>query len=346
MLPEQIKNQLNILKEEIQQATDIALFGHENIDPDSAWAMLWFGLVLEKLGKHVSYFTSIAPTESNQFMHWIKKIKTNFDYGKYDLIFFVDFSGYERISWITKDHESYFDTKKKIIIDHHIETEEKPNSFVLRDIDSGSTCGLCYEIVSTLWNEYIDKESATLRYTWLLTDTGNFMRSKDAQRDYSIAGNLINLWADKDSIIKNLYFCSHHWLIDMASTTLGRAKILWDVVYTWYTQEELDNFGISDDEIEKAHMLLRWLKNIPIFLRLRKDWNQWKWSLRSAWDAEGNRYNVERIASSFPRWGGHIYASWFSIDAVPELWLEDNVQEILKHIQKQIDIQKTNRKVQ
>ena len=346
MLPEQIKNQLHILKEEIEQAANIALFGHENIDPDSAWAMLWFGHILEKLGKQVSYYTSTATTESNWFMKWIEKVKTAFDYEKYDLLFFMDFSGYERIPWITKDHENYFDTTKKIIIDHHIETEEKPHSFILRDVDSGSSCGLCYEIVSMLREEYIDKESATLRYTWLLTDTGNFMRSKDAQRDYSIAGNLINLWADKDSIIKNLYFCSHHWLIDMASTTLGRAKILWDVVYTWYTQEELDNFGISDDEIEKAHMLLRWLKNIPIFLRLRKDWNQWKWSLRSAWDAEGNRYNVERIASSFPRWGGHIYASWFSIDAVPELWLEDNVQEILKHIQKQIDIQKNNRKVQ
>lgn len=343
MLPKQIEEKLDSFKEQINHANTIALFGHESIDPDSLWAMLWLGNIFERLGKRVTYYTTTPPSESNWFMDWIEKIQTVFDYGKYDLVCFIDFSSYERILWMTRNHEEYFNNAKKIIIDHHIETEEKPNSFILRDIESSSTCGLCYEITSLLWKDMLDGRNATLRYTWLLTDTGNFMRSKNAKRDYSIAGSLIDLWADKEKVIRNLYYSSHDWLIEMTRTVFERAKISWDIVYTWYTQEELDTFGVSDDEIEKAHMLLRSIENIPIFLRLRKDFNQRKWSLRSGRDKDGNRYNVESIASSFPTWGGHVYASWFSVDVVSELWLEDNVQQILQQVQTQIDSQKNNK---
>gem|GEM_PF-3670232 len=48
-------------------------------------------------------------------------IHTDFNYNdRRDLIIFVDFHEYKRIGKITAGHESYFDSRDLVIIDHHI----------------------------------------------------------------------------------------------------------------------------------------------------------------------------------------------------------------------------------
>jgi hypothetical protein len=49
----------------------------------------------------VSYFTPTQPSKIFDFLKATKKIKTEFDYGTYDLLVFVDFSAYKRIDEFT-----------------------------------------------------------------------------------------------------------------------------------------------------------------------------------------------------------------------------------------------------
>lgn len=76
----------------LKKSKSIALFGHTNPDGDCIGSMLGLGKILEKQGKKVSYFTPTKPSKLFHFLPDIKKIKSDFDEKKYDLLVFVDFS--------------------------------------------------------------------------------------------------------------------------------------------------------------------------------------------------------------------------------------------------------------
>jgi phosphoesterase RecJ-like protein len=79
-------------KHMIENAKKIAIFGHMSPDGDCIGAMLGLGRLLEKQKKNVSYFVPNKPSKVFDFVKNIKRIKTNFDYGNYDLLIFVDFT--------------------------------------------------------------------------------------------------------------------------------------------------------------------------------------------------------------------------------------------------------------
>ena len=81
-----------IAKHMIENAKKIALFGHMSPDGDCIGAMLGLGKLLEKQKKKVSYFVPNKPSKVFDFIQGIKKIKSNFEYKKYDLLIFVDFT--------------------------------------------------------------------------------------------------------------------------------------------------------------------------------------------------------------------------------------------------------------
>ena len=60
---------LEKIKQEIENANTIAVFGHEVIDWDALGAILGFGRLLEKQWKTISYFTPNKPSHVFDFLH-------------------------------------------------------------------------------------------------------------------------------------------------------------------------------------------------------------------------------------------------------------------------------------
>jgi nanoRNase/pAp phosphatase (c-di-AMP/oligoRNAs hydrolase) len=143
-------NLTQTIKNTLEQAQTIAIFGHQSIDGDALGAMYGLGLQLEKQGKQISYFTPDAPSPLFTFLG-INNLQLSFDYGKYDLIVFVDFTEYSRIAKFTAGFESYFDEQQKIIIDHHLFEKSLPNAVIYRDEIAMSTCELIFELTSKRW---------------------------------------------------------------------------------------------------------------------------------------------------------------------------------------------------
>lgn len=85
------------IKQALEQAKKIAVFGHEHIDGDALGAILAMGKLLEKQGKEVSYFTPHQPSCIFDFLKREEKVQTEFDYEDYDLLVFLDFNQYARI---------------------------------------------------------------------------------------------------------------------------------------------------------------------------------------------------------------------------------------------------------
>lgn len=71
-------------------------------DGDCIGSMLGLGRLLEKQKKNVSYFVPNKPSKVYGFIKNIKRLKSNFDYKKYDLLLFVDFTGIDRMGIISQ----------------------------------------------------------------------------------------------------------------------------------------------------------------------------------------------------------------------------------------------------
>jgi len=88
----EMKKNSNTVKHMIEKSNKIALFGHMSPDGDCIGAMLGLGRLLEKQKKKVSYIVPNKPGKTFDFVKGIKRLKSNFDYKKYDLLIFIDFT--------------------------------------------------------------------------------------------------------------------------------------------------------------------------------------------------------------------------------------------------------------
>ncbi len=326
-------DQLHHFKDKVDTAQTVAIFGHHWVDGDAVWAMLGLGKILEKLEKKVSYFTSVAPSSSFAFVQHIEKIQATFDYGVYDLIIFVDFTGYNRISWITKGHEDYFNNANLIVIDHHIDDDFmqiSPTAVIYKEVDASSCCEIILEMCESLRPDLIDAEIATHWYMGLVTDTGGFQFEKDSVKTFSHAITLVKYWADKAWLIQKLFNSTPHSLLDFMKLVTPRIQFSWHICSVRYTLEELAWLGLSQEQAESVMIFIRSIYGIAVYAELRVSTEHIKISLRS-WYTDTGRLDVQKIALTLGG-GWHMYAAWCAKLRDPQLPIEQQISTIIDHL--------------
>ncbi|MEI6672616.1 MAG: DHH family phosphoesterase [bacterium] len=163
-----------------------------NPDGDCIGAMLGLGRLLEKQKKNVSYFVPNKPSKIFNFIKEIKRIKSNFDYKKYDLLIFVDFTGIDRMGIVSQANPTYFDTIPRIVFDHHIANGIE-KGILVKDTKSISTCEILFEQTHKWWPELYDKTIATYLYLGITSDSGNFLFGEDHIRIFTNVVKLLKL---------------------------------------------------------------------------------------------------------------------------------------------------------
>ena len=297
------------LKIRLEQAQNIAIFGHQSIDGDAIGSMFWLGLQLEKLWKNISYFTPDAPSQIFDFLE-LKNLQTEFDYWNYDLIVFVDFSTYNMIRKFSEWHEEYFDNQQKVIIDHHIFSTKLPNSLEFRDDSSISAAQLVFELTNEWWSDLIDSHIATLFLTWIMTDSGNF-RFDEWPESIRVSRNnlaLLEKWAKKKLIIDNIFRSKSYEDLEFMQIILGRMQKVDDIVYSRYSQAELERFWLHPDSADYALYLIWDIKDQQLVILWKEKDDYIKISLRGKW-----KYNCRDIAREFG-WWWHANAAGCSIE--------------------------------
>ena len=312
----------------LESSNKIAIFWHENIDWDCIWSMLWLWTLLEKQWKKVSYFTPSEPSKIFNFLPDVRKIKTHFDYGKYDLLIFTDFTWYSRISKFTENRQEYFDNNNLIIIDHHPENSTPKHAILKKDIHSISACEIVFETTYKRRKKYYNEEIATYLYLWLTTDSGNFRFDQWVQtpRILKNALNLINLWADKKSIVENIFRTKTFQSIKFMQKVLDRMVQDWNIVYSYYQDSELSKYKLDEEEAVYWQFVMQDIMGPDIVVLFKKIWKYIKWSIRS------KKADVSKIAQSFG-WWWHRNASGFKVDFQ---WnFNKEIKEIIRKIKAQ-----------
>lgn len=193
----------------------------------------------------------------------------------------------------------------RIVIDHHVPTEEPAGDIVLADTAACATGELLYDFAVVL-GLTIDDRVAEALYTAILTDTGGFRYSNTSPRAHAIAAQLIDVGVDPEHTYRRIY----------ASLSPGRLHLLRDALDTlgvdsdfglaWVsvTNEAMDRYGVSSDDLDGIVEHPRSVAGTRVALFFRDlGYGKVKVSFRSTGDVD-----VNELARQFGG-GGHEKAS-------------------------------------
>lgn len=193
----------------------------------------------------------------------------------------------------------------RIVIDHHVPTDEPAGDIVLADTTACATGELLYDMAMVLKLE-LDLAIAEALYTAILTDTGGFRYSNTTPRAHAIAAQLIAFGVDPELTYRRIY----------ASLSPGRLQLLRDALDTlgvdskfglsWVsiTNDAMDRYGVGSDDLDGIVEHPRSVAGTRVALFFRDlGYGKVKVSFRSTGDVD-----VNALARQFGG-GGHEKAS-------------------------------------
>lgn len=195
------KNDLEILKVEIEASHSIAIVSHNNPDGDNLGSLLAAGLSLEKMGKSVLFVKADIIPEDYMFLPGIEKLsKLDSNIGTIDLLMVLDSSDPDRLG----ENKILIENSKKVVnIDHHrSNTEFGDINIVLPELSS--TGEILFELLRQL-DLPVDKDVATLVYVAISTDTGRFSYQGVNGRTHETVARLYDYGIDAYKINTELY---------------------------------------------------------------------------------------------------------------------------------------------
>lgn len=193
----------------------------------------------------------------------------------------------------------------KLVIDHHIASDEPAGDIALADTSACATGELVFDFARELGLE-IGPEIATALYAAILTDTGGFRYSNTTPRCHAIAGMLLAAGVDPEGMYTRIY----------ASVPMGKLRLLGEALATleadldhglaWLSvdADALERFGLRSEDLEGIVEHARSISGTRIALFFRDlGHGKVKVSFRSTGDAD-----VNALARRFGG-GGHAKAS-------------------------------------
>jgi phosphoesterase RecJ-like protein len=220
-----------------------------------------------------------------------------------DVLIVVDISDVNRLGVLTDTVRRL--SIPKLVIDHHIATDEPAGGIILSDTTACATGELVFDLASEL-GLAITPPVATALYAAILTDTGGFRFSNTNPRSHAIAAELLATGVDPEEMYRRIY----------ASVSLGRLQLLRDALATLEVDDEhgvawisvpagaLERYDLNSEDLEGIVEHPRSLSGTRLALFFRDlGYGKVKVSFRSTGDVDVNRF-----ARQFGG-GGHARAS-------------------------------------
>jgi phosphoesterase RecJ-like protein len=136
-----------------------------------------------------------------------------------DLLIVLDISDVKRLGALAEAVRKL--TVPRLVIDHHIASEDKAGDVILADTTACATGELVYDLAYELGFEITPRIARSL-YSAILTDTGGFRFSNTTPRSHAIAADLLAAGVDPEELYQRVY----------ASAPAGRVRLLAEVLQT------------------------------------------------------------------------------------------------------------------
>ena len=136
-----------------------------------------------------------------------------------DLLIVLDISDVKRLGALADTVRAL--TVPRVVIDHHIPSDDRAGDIVLADTTACATGELVYDLACELEFDVTPVIAKSL-YSAILTDTGGFRFSNTSPRCHAIAAELLSQGVDPEEIYQKVY----------ASAPAGRVRLLAEVLQT------------------------------------------------------------------------------------------------------------------
>ena len=299
--------EINDVVKLIKSANSIALFSHINPDCDTIGSSLALRTYLVKTGKNVSVFCDGELKFDMKELAHADCVNADSLERSYDLTIAVDCASEERIGkYATLFHKG----KKTLCIDHHLQIRLFSENNIIEP-QSGATAELIYLILKAYDPTLIDCEIASLLYTALVTDTGNYGFSNTGVRTLHIAAELLSYGIDNSAISYKHFREISFDTFKLKARALSKAQFFEDnkIGMISFCKDDFEATGTTSASTSN---LVNEIVNIADVLvavsitEIRR--NSYKISIRT----QGN-VNANEIAMMFGG-GGHKNAAGFMIN--------------------------------
>jgi bifunctional oligoribonuclease and PAP phosphatase NrnA len=141
--------------------------------------------------------------------------------------------------------------KPKVVIDHHIPSNDPPGETILADTAACATGELIYDFAATLDLE-ITPTIARALYIALLTDTGGFRFSNTTPRCHAIAGELLDAGVDPEDMYVRVYASAPPGRIQLLAEVLSTLEFDLDIGLAWLSMGPglLEKYDVRQEDLD------------------------------------------------------------------------------------------------
>ena len=303
---------INQIRDFLKYPKDIVILSHRNPDGDAMGSSLAMKLYLQKIGHKADV---IMPSEFPSVLSFLPETDdiTIFDFEKErtakliekaQMIFFLDFSGLDRLDAIGENIIS--SRALKVHIDHHLDPEPFAD-FVMSDPSRSSTAELVYEFFIALDDgKNIDFSISECLMTGIISDTGSFKYSASAKTFFTVA-KLMEFGLDiaylQNKIYNNL---SEKQLRLIGYGIDKRMEVVpeYRAAIMTLSKQDYKDYDIQRGDTEGLVNYMLMIKDVDVAALITEQPTIVKLSLRSKGDT-----CVQEIAKNHFKGGGHKNAS-------------------------------------
>ena len=305
-IPEPRRAAIARLASEFVPGRRVALSTHMNADGDGCGSEAALALMLAQRGLDVRI---VNPTPWPDLFDFLlegvtdKTSSGSAAFRNIDLLIVLDISDVKRLGNLAESVRRL--DVPKMVIDHHIASDDPAGNIVLTDVAACATGELVYDLARVLDFE-ITPAIARALYAAILTDTGSFRFSNATPRCHAIAADLLAAGVDPEEMYVKVY----------ASAPAGRVRLLAEVLSTlgvdetlglaWLSMNSgaLEHFGVRQEDLDGIVEHARSIAGTRMALFFRDlGYGKVKVSFRSTGEVDVNEF-----ARQFGG-GGHAKAS-------------------------------------
>jgi bifunctional oligoribonuclease and PAP phosphatase NrnA len=232
-VPQQRRESIERLAQELRAGRSVAISTHINADGDGCGSETALSRLLGQMGIRSKI---VNPTPWPDMYNFLlgDDVRDASDTGAKglkdaDVLVVLDISDVKRLGVLAEAVRRL--TIPKLVIDHHLPSDEPPSTMMVTDTTACATGELIFDFAAVM-DLKITPDIARALYIALLTDTGGFRFSNTTARCLSIAGQLIASGVEPEEMYGRLY----------ASMPVGRLHLLRDALATLEVDPE---YGIS-----------------------------------------------------------------------------------------------------
>jgi len=298
---------INELAAHLRPGRRVALSTHVNADGDGCGSESALARLLAQMGMTVRI---VNPTPWPDMFRFLlgDDVTEASDRGAaalrdVDVLIVLDISDVKRLGVLSDTVRAM--RVPKLVIDHHIATDEPAGSVVFADTSACATGELVFDFARIMGLE-ITTPVATALYAALLTDTGGFRFSNTTPRCHAIAGQLLAAGIEPEEMYRRVYASVPVGKLALLRDALGTLEVDADRKLAWISVPAgaMEQYGVRSEDLDGIVEHPRSIAGTRLALFFRDlGHGKVKVSFRSTGDVDVNEF-----ARQFGG-GGHAKAS-------------------------------------